>query len=529
MKLFASLIFSALIMTFFAARLFFLTNETQTPNKEDIITIREIINNLPSYLEPEEILSYNELFPHLSQEQNNSNIANNLFNQFAGDRNLDYSSDKKCFDNIITLFNSSTSSKFTIWEDFRCNQRSILPKKFFDYGPAVHPAGESYAYLAVKNKKAFINPTNWVKSNLALFLPHEINQLSKMGYSIHGKYKHLANFNKQEFQYFDKMAKIFISADKVFYLIENQNSDPFFQYFKRPSLMIKYYLFSFKKFNSIINNSPFIVSNASEQNKCMYRETNICWNYSFRHILSLTNDTTILFFIFSISSIFLIVGILLKKIKQQKEDDEQKRLALQVLSHEFRTPVSTMLLISEEINKSLNHLPEQLQESFLKMTANAYRLQRLTEKTKNYLHFERKQVINYSKIDSLKDYLLEYVDENPENITLESSNDDTSIHTDQYWLDICLKNLIGNAINHGKPPIKLSFQTVSEYVLISVEDQGSSEFNNINDLTKEFIKGSKSEGSGLGLNIVKKVIKNLGGELSFKTNPTLFTIKLKKG
>ena len=43
----------------------------------------------------------------------------------------------------------------------------------------------------------------------------------------------------------------------------------------------------------------------------------------------------------------------------------------------------------------------------------------------------------------------------------------------------------------------------------------------------EFVKSGKSEGLGLGLNIVAKVVKAMGGVLTFRSRPTRFSIQLK--
>ena len=43
---------------------------------------------------------------------------------------------------------------------------------------------------------------------------------------------------------------------------------------------------------------------------------------------------------------------------------------------------------------------------------------------------------------------------------------------------------------------------------------------------QEFVKGEKSSGTGLGLNIVRKVLYDMGGELKFSKNPTKFELSI---
>ena len=98
-----------------------------------------------------------------------------------------------------------------------------------------------------------------------------------------------------------------------------------------------------------------------------------------------------------------------------------------------------------------------------------------------------------------------------------------SIHTDIHWISICVRNLIENALSHGIPPICLKLSKIGNNSLqIDISDQGICKFKNLSEMTAAFAKGNKSKGTGLGLNIVSLVIKEIGGKLSFKNNPTTF-------
>ena len=44
------------------------------------------------------------------------------------------------------------------------------------------------------------------------------------------------------------------------------------------------------------------------------------------------------------------------------------------------------------------------------------------------------------------------------------------------------------------------------------------------ELSQEFKKGNKSRGTGLGLNIVKKILKDLKIKIEFEQNPTRFSV-----
>jgi signal transduction histidine kinase len=108
------------------------------------------------------------------------------------------------------------------------------------------------------------------------------------------------------------------------------------------------------------------------------------------------------------------------------------------------------------------------------------------------------------------------------------SNIDTGFCLDSYWVQICLKNLVENAFKHGEKPVSASVSFENNKLLLSVKDEGVAQFDCLEKMTDEFVKGNKSSGTGLGLNIVKKVIKEMGGKLKYSNHPTVFTIELKK-
>jgi len=60
-----------------------------------------------------------------------------------------------------------------------------------------------------------------------------------------------------------------------------------------------------------------------------------------------------------------------------------------------------------------------------------------------------------------------------------------------------------------------------------VLDHGECTFEELGDMTKEFVKGTASSGSGLGLNIVRSIIEEMGGKLNFQAKPnTVFILEI---
>jgi signal transduction histidine kinase len=217
------------------------------------------------------------------------------------------------------------------------------------------------------------------------------------------------------------------------------------------------------------------------------------------------------------------------KIKEQRIEEERKKLALQVLTHEFRTPISSLILEVESIKKSFSLLTPALQESFMRVSGDVFRLQRLTEKSRNYLKFQRpkKQVdFNVMKMSSFNEWFSFIIDHYKGDVEFSPLVKDTDAKLDPYWVEISVKNLIENALAHGKSPISVTLTKENKLINITVSDQGICQFDSLDEMCREFTKGKNSSGSGLGLNIVRKVIKEMGGDLKFRKNPTRFILEI---
>ncbi len=526
MRLYALLILIALATTFFASKLLYKGNSYSTASKNDIQSIKVIEYGLHRYVLPVETINVNALFASKNSTKNN-HLLNSIMQLMLVKSDVDYSSSKSCYLNEDpTFFPSSISSKFFIWEDFRCNKRTTLPSGFFHTAPFIHPSGDSYALLAIKTERLPFKNDKWVNNNLSYFHFSDIKKLKQTGFKIDNKIFDLLKLSETEQRYLENGNNIFISGKHLFSNINENISSNFFNFIQSSSG--KYNIYYLEEINAYLHkHTNFTLSKYSKRQSCLFVDNNLCWNYNIKHIFRITKNSTIIFFILSIVTIVLVIWTLLKKIKLQKQDEERKRLALQVLSHEFRTPISSMLLITERLNKYIYEMPSDVQEDLLQISSNVYRLQRLTETSKNYLKASDKLInTNKTNIESINQFFYRLT-QNFENIVFNKLEIDQSAEIDQYWISICLKNLIENALNHGMEPISVNLSVIKNNLNISVTDNGKCEFETLEQASGEFVKGTKSEGSGLGLNIVKKVIYEMDGTLKLSLNPTTFTIKLK--
>jgi two-component system sensor histidine kinase MtrB len=107
-------------------------------------------------------------------------------------------------------------------------------------------------------------------------------------------------------------------------------------------------------------------------------------------------------------------------------------------------------------------------------------------------------------------------------------------YADPRRLDGMVANLVGNALEHGRPPVRLTVSASAEQVLLEVADTGAGIGpEHLPHLFERFYKADparpRSAGSGLGLAIARENARLHGGDITVTSRPgegTTFTLVL---
>jgi len=229
-----------------------------------------------------------------------------------------------------------------------------------------------------------------------------------------------------------------------------------------------------------------------------------------------------------------------QSLEKEKELSSLKSRFLTMASHEFKTPLSTILSsanlikryndlgedekVNNHLNKisnTINHLTSILNDflSLGKWDEGKIRVQ------KNW--FPIKDLIE-DVIESLKSTL-------KKGQVIEVELVDVEIFTDKDLLKHSLINLISNASKYSNEDQKIVIKSTPKDVFLYIEviDDGigipKSSFNNIFERFYRASNVTNIEGTGIGLNLVQNYIKTLNGEVSFTSKEGIgskFIIKI---
>lgn len=411
---------------------------------------------------------------------------------------------------------NSLFEKDDLFQNYLCRKIKSLPNDFLAHPPLVSKNGLSFAYLLYTSGKEEFTKNEWVKSNAHHMAIHELKEISDE--LLDPPFRYIKNLDPSTL--FDLMNFAHLGVSDKYFILKNLNNSQL-QFYDLRQLEE-----SFKK-------KDYLLKIHDGDDACFFQVSNLC----IERTSSLTDEIASypLYTLISLSIlIFLaIIVITLRKIQNKAKENEQKKLAFRILTHELRTPVTNLILLSEEFQKSLEsslHKNEEMDCLQLKLENEIYRLKRLAEKSANYLNIEEHQnnlVLKLKKTTQIIDLTKEIVNDNFDNLHIHfdgpaSDINQLTLMLDQYWYQTIIKNLIDNALKYGTGDVRLFFTIKNNSLGLSIQNNGPFPYKNLDDTLKN--ASPSNQGLGMGLSIVKTLAESMGGKLTLTLKPTTFTI-----
>jgi len=226
---------------------------------------------------------------------------------------------------------------------------------------------------------------------------------------------------------------------------------------------------------------------------------------------------------------------------KEKELNELKTKFLSLVSHEFKTPLSGILSSAGLLEKYSQTEQQDKREKHIKTIKS--KVKYLDNILTDFLSVERLESgkVNYkfsdfplSKVINEVVYDANMMLKQGQKINYPSNIDSINLNFDEKILELILTNIIGNAIKYSPEESTIDIAaTIDEGLTITIKDEGIgipiSEQKHI--FNRYFRAGNAllTQGTGIGLNIVKSHLEGLGGSIKFKSEEnkgSTFTIKI---
>lgn len=240
----------------------------------------------------------------------------------------------------------------------------------------------------------------------------------------------------------------------------------------------------------------------------------------FWYILTIALIVILLVYVYSIYTII-----------QQKKFSELQRDFINNMTHEFKTPLSSILLATEALNKQPSIQENTKLQTYTSIIINQ------SNKLNNHIE----KILNIAKNDASglslkiqKITLLPFIQEIAE--TMEQKNENLTIHldieenisimADEFHFTNIIYNILDNSIKYceTKPTISIASKKDSKGLYLTFKDNGIGiPAKNIPDIFDKFYrvntkKNNEINGFGLGLFYVKKIVQQHHWKISVENN-----------
>lgn len=221
--------------------------------------------------------------------------------------------------------------------------------------------------------------------------------------------------------------------------------------------------------------------------------------------------------------------------------DEIRRDFIANVSHELKTPITSVGLLAEAITEASNE-PAQVQRFAERLSVEAARLARITEEIIELSRLQSKEITG-AELVIIDDVVTLAVDETKviakakQVQVVFKAKSEATVYGNKDLLVGAVHNLISNAVAYSAAADSIGVATkiVDDFVEISVTDRGVGIKTEDQDRVFERFyrvdqaRARNTGGTGLGLSIVKHSVQNHGGDIRLWSQPgfgSTFTIRL---
>ena len=227
---------------------------------------------------------------------------------------------------------------------------------------------------------------------------------------------------------------------------------------------------------------------------------------------------------------------LVQALDKEKELNQLKSRFVSVASHEFRTPLSGILASTYLLSKYTKEDQQSLRDKHIKRILSSVNL--LNEVLGDFLSVDKIEQGNFKpnltvfKISTMANEIIQstqHMLKNGQQIVYLHTEEHDVAYLDHSMFHHILTNLLSNAIKYSpeNSKIELIVEQQGHTLTIKMKDQGIGiPKNEQQNLYKRFFRSANAaqiQGTGLGLNIVKKYVDVLDGTIECNSEENIGT------
>jgi len=249
---------------------------------------------------------------------------------------------------------------------------------------------------------------------------------------------------------------------------------------------------------------------------------------------------------FAVLALMLLAGsyFIMRSIDRERAVARLQSEFVSAVSHEFRTPLTSLRQLSEMLSKGRVPTEDLRQKSYDILSRESERLQRLVESLLDFGRIEARAFpYHYELLDPVTlvgDLVAEFQEKAAAQgyrVELALSGEYPLIHADREALGLALRNLLDNAVKYSPDcrTVRVEMARERARLAIRVRDQGMGiPASEQKEIFKRFVRGTGSraaniQGTGIGLAMARHIVEAHDGEIRLESEPgrgSTFTILL---
>lgn len=210
------------------------------------------------------------------------------------------------------------------------------------------------------------------------------------------------------------------------------------------------------------------------------------------------------------SDVKAVVRAFNNMVHDMKKLEDDRRLIIAGVSHDLRTPLARLRLISEM-------LPEEEMSVQESINLEVEECNKILQQFLDFMHTGEEIQKQQIELNTLLIDVISQFSDHIENLDYELFDGPLNVNVDPISIKRVVNNLIVNAQNYGNGWVKVISGRSSKQAWIQVDDDGPGiDPADLDRIFEPFVRGEvarTTSGSGLGLSIVKRIIESHRGSI----------------